>query len=89
MLTAEDGEQALKVDELIDLVVTDMVMPGIGGAELYRRLAHDHPGLPAVFISGYSDSDLPSEAAGHSVFLQKPFRPKVLLDAIQRLLPRD
>ena len=88
VVAAADGEEALLVEEVVDLIVTDMVMPGIGGAELYRQLVHGRPGLPAVFISGYSDSELPTEADGHSVFLQKPFRPKALLDAVQRLLPR-
>ena len=86
--TASSGEDALRFEEEWDLLVTDMVMPGISGAELYRQMAAERPQLPAVFISGYSARALPGEAAGRSLFLQKPFRPAALLEAVQRMLPR-
>ena len=88
VLAAASAEEALTIREPIDLLVTDMVMPGLGGADLYRQLHVSLRGLPAVFMSGYSERDLPEEAAGHSVFLQKPFRPAALLAAVQQLLPR-
>ena len=86
--SAACGEDALRVDDEVDLLVTDMVMPGISGAELYRRMAEDRPQLHAVFMSGYSARALPGEAAGRSLFLQKPFRPAALLKAVQKMLPR-
>lgn len=85
---ASCGEDALRVDDEVDLLITDMVMPGISGADLYRRMAEDRPQLHAVFMSGYSERALPGEAAGRSLFLQKPFRPAALLEAVQRMLPR-
>lgn len=68
----------------LDLVLTDVVMPGMGGPELVRRLAASHPTLPTIVMSGY-----PRDAQGDKnpvteVFLQKPIFPEVLLEAVRR-----
>ena len=73
----------------VALMLTDLVMPGgISGYELAQRLQADRPGLPVIFVSGYS-----AEVAGHEVklepgrnFLQKPFTPDELLHTIRQAL---
>lgn len=58
VLTASDGEQALDIFEQnkdgIDLVLTDIIMPGMGGRALVERIEELKPGLPSIFMSGYS-----------------------------------
>jgi len=70
----------------VDLLVTDVVMPGEGGPRLARRLAQAHPALRVLFMSGYA-----SEAGEYAVpagagFLPKPFTPEDLLAAVRRVL---
>ncbi|HMP71905.1 MAG TPA: response regulator, partial [Kiritimatiellia bacterium] len=93
VLLAESGDEALQRHQqhlsTIDLVITDLVMPGISGLDLIQRLRHIRSDLPAIVISGYPDQYLdpanPSPTTCH--FLQKPFRRDDLLAAIQRALP--
>ncbi|MFN8580290.1 MAG: response regulator [Gemmatimonadaceae bacterium] len=93
VLEAANGVEALRIwDEhpgAIDLLLTDMVMPaGISGRELAERLQQRQPGLRVVFSSGYSQ-----ETAGRDIdllpghlFLQKPYPPQSLLQAVRRIL---
>ena len=59
VIEAENGEAALKLAEshpgTIDLVITDMYMPGLRGPEVAARLALTRPGLRVLFMSGYSE----------------------------------
>ncbi len=59
VLAAPDGEAALRVaakqGNRIDLVITDVVMPNIGGRELARRMNEMHPSTKVLFMSGYPD----------------------------------
>jgi two-component system, cell cycle sensor histidine kinase and response regulator CckA len=68
----------------IDLVLTDVVMPGLTGGQLVGMLRERIPGLPAVFMSGYSDrlSSLPDDAG----FVSKPFPSRTLLEEVARVL---
>jgi CheY-like chemotaxis protein len=72
----------------VDVLLTDVVMPGMSGPELARTLRRAHPHLKILFISGYSD-----QAVGHhgvfapdSRFLQKPFTTAALLSKVRALL---
>jgi DNA-binding NtrC family response regulator len=64
------------------LLITDLTLPGMDGEELLRRLRERNPQLRAIIASGYPYQP---RAAGVE-FLQKPFLPKILADAIERLL---
>ena len=59
-----------------DLLVTDVMMPGIGGVELVRRARERWPGLPVIYMSGQAGPDSPLAGVGEpgTRFLQKPFR---------------
>ncbi|MCK6445286.1 MAG: MASE1 domain-containing protein [Planctomycetes bacterium] len=90
VLAAEGGEQALRVaratDEPIDLLLSDMVMPGMGGRQLAERLRADRPGLRVVFMSGYSADREPAENGAPIEHLQKPFTRATLLAKVHASL---
>ena len=70
----------------IDVVVTDVRMPEMGGRELVERLRAEQPALPVVYVSGYS-SDAEQWARGaHEAFVAKPFAGEALLAALDRVL---
>jgi two-component system, cell cycle sensor histidine kinase and response regulator CckA len=72
----------------IHLLITDLVMPGIGGAELALQLTATRPSLAVLYISGYPDrreSDLDG-SAGAGTYLQKPFTPSQLVRKVRELL---
>jgi two-component system cell cycle sensor histidine kinase/response regulator CckA len=69
---------------LIDLVLTDIVMPRMNGSELAARMAQDHPNIPVLFMSGYSGDDILQRGlrlAG-APFIAKPFTPESLAAAV-------
>ena len=75
-------------DGLIHLLVTDVVMPGMGGIELARHLAQGRPEMRVLFISGYTDDLVGRQGLLQSgrAFLQKPFTPDTLLHRVRALL---
>jgi PAS domain S-box-containing protein len=86
VLIAVDGNEALQMaggySDPIHLLITDLIMPNIGGRELAQRLTPARPGMKVLFMSGYSEhSALDIEATSQSAsVLQKPFS----LDALAR-----
>jgi PAS domain S-box-containing protein len=92
VLDATDGEHALEVVAghrgVIELLVTDLVMPRLGGRQLAQALMRERPGLRVLFMSGYTDEavlrngHLPSGEA----FLHKPFSPTTLARRVRALL---
>jgi len=89
---AVDGREALAAIEAspepIDLLLTDMVMPHVSGAELARRLRERFPDLRVVMTSGYPDRDGSGAAARPDVFVTKPFRREELMRAVSEALAR-
>jgi two-component system cell cycle sensor histidine kinase/response regulator CckA len=88
---APDGETALGLltpDRRLDVLVTDMTMPGIDGRELAGLVQARRPGLGVVFVSGYVPDAGRLEGVPGAVFLPKPFTPSDLLRAVCRALPR-
>ncbi len=92
VLEAEDGALALELScefpNKIDLLLTDVVMPRLGGSELAETLVRRIPGLKVLFISGYSFAEAPAKSlAGRPFsFLQKPFSPSTLVRVVRETL---
>jgi len=85
---AGSAEQALKIaDESapFDIVLTDVVMPGLSGVQLARRLNQRWPDIPIVLTSGYSD-ELAAGYGAQYELLRKPFTRGILLDCLHRHL---
>jgi len=94
ILEARDGGEALHLAHLaspyLRLVVADVVMPGMGGWELGRRLAIDCPAVPVLYMSAYPRADIFHRGAPSPFvpFLEKPFAPEVFLKTVRELLER-
>ncbi len=92
VLVAADGDEALDLSREysghIDLLVTDVIMPGMGGGELSRRLREERPGLRVLHVSGYTAGALRQNEAleDGAAFLQKPFTPKSLVSRVVEVL---
>jgi CheY-like chemotaxis protein len=85
VVEAASGEEALALvrDGLVlDLLVTDQLMPGLGGTDLAVRLRQASPQLPVLIVSGYADLDSLSPTFPH---LSKPFRQMELAATLERL----
>jgi CheY-like chemotaxis protein len=88
ILEAPNGEEALDLlannPGGIDLVLTDLMMPGISGIDLAARLAELKPDLPVIMMSGYADHTLdPTVLGPHRPFIEKPFTAAGLLALIR------
>jgi CheY-like chemotaxis protein len=89
---AGDGFQALDLVRQsalhIDLVVTDLSMPGMNGKELAMRLRNHFGALKVLYMSGYSESTplTGDESHDQTGFLQKPFSPEDLIRRVQEIL---
>ncbi|HET7273972.1 MAG TPA: PAS domain S-box protein [Longimicrobiaceae bacterium] len=92
VIEAGGGREAMeRFDECngaIDLVVTDVVMPQMGGRELAAHLTARKPSLRLLYMSGYADDRKVRRGSDDKDFIQKPFAPEVLLERIQRVLAR-
>ena len=94
VLEAASGQEALALSDAhpgtIDLLITDMVMNGMGGHELAAALRDRRPGTRQIFISGYTEdfSRKIGAGPGEAVFLQKPFSPDTLVRTARGLLDR-
>ncbi len=92
VLSAPSGEAALEIaarhSGLFDLLLTDVVMPGMNGRVLAEQLSMRQPGLKVLFMSGYTDSFI----AGHGVLqkgtnlLHKPFTEEVFISKVREVL---
>jgi two-component system cell cycle sensor histidine kinase/response regulator CckA len=94
VITTESGEQAVEEgmqrDHPIDLLIADVVMPGLSGPEAADRLKQKHPRMRTLFLSGYSShAALPERIlAEPGAFLQKPFTIETLLGKVRERLAR-
>jgi len=92
VLEASDGAMALRVaaEEVgeIDLVLTDVEMPTLGGRGMVDELHELSPGIRVLFMSGYTDNEILRGGIGTSVteFLQKPFTAETLCAAVRAVL---
>ncbi|MGZ3465778.1 MAG: MASE1 domain-containing protein [Gemmatimonadaceae bacterium] len=92
VVSAENGAEALKLfgagKDDIDLLITDLVMPGIGGRDLARQCTAIRDSLKVIYISGYTRDSLlsPQTFEEGTEFIEKPFTSDAILDRIARVL---
>jgi len=88
---ASSGDEALAIVDggaPVDVVVTDVAMPGMNGSDLVQRILAKRPGTPALFVSGYAQEFLSPEIleSGRLAFLPKPFSSEGLAEKLRELL---
>lgn len=92
VLTASAGEEATCLCEqregAIDLLLTDVVMPGLSGRKLADHLGLSRPGMKVLYMSGYSDNAIVHQGVldPNTAFLQKPFTPDSILRKVREVL---
>jgi two-component system, cell cycle sensor histidine kinase and response regulator CckA len=93
MLEARNGEEALRLAQEhggeIHLLVTDLVMPGMGGCQLAERLQTGRRAIRVLYVSGYAGDVMLRHGGSHreaAVLLQKPFTPRELLMRVREVL---
>lgn len=92
VLAVSNGQEALEISEHypkpIELLLTDVVMPGLGGREVAERVLKQRPAIKVLFMSGYTDDLVLTHgvAAGTAAFIEKPFAAPKLLGRIRKVL---
>jgi two-component system, cell cycle sensor histidine kinase and response regulator CckA len=92
VIEAANGHEALAVvqagESRVDVVLTDLAMPELGGRELARRLREGWPNLPVIFMSGYTDDDVTRRGLLEAgvPFLEKPISPEILTRKLRQVL---
>ncbi len=92
VLEADSGESAIlaasRHEGPLHLLITDVVMPRIGGTELASRLRLLHPNIVVLYMSGYTDNAVVRRGVftGLDYFIQKPFTPAVFARRVQEIL---
>jgi CheY-like chemotaxis protein len=95
VLAAADGLEAFETfrthRDAVALVVSDVVMPRMGGEELLAALRHERPDLPVLLATGYTQTDLsiPAQAASGVWFIQKPWTAGDLLARVREVLDQQ
>jgi len=86
VIAARSGAEALQVLEAqrVDLVLTDLLMPGLSGVELARQIKQRKPGLPVVLFSGVNE--IPEDASSADLFLSKVEGPSSMCAKVDELL---
>lgn len=94
VLTANNGEEGLflysRKKDVIDLILTDVIMPFMGGKELSEKLLEKTPELKIIFFSGYTDNSIINHGILHDKieFLQKPFSSADLVNKVRMVLDK-
>ena len=92
VLEGENGESGLRVaetcNEHIDMLITDVVMPGMGGRELAKKLLLLRPGISVLYLSGYTEDAVVHQGGliPGTAFLQKPFTLQALAKKVRDVL---
>ncbi len=89
-ILAKNAEEALTLaeSEKVDLLVTDIMMPGMNGIDLAKQFAVSHPEIKVLFMSGYICPSLAHQGIPESecAFIQKPFAPNTLVKKMRNVL---
>lgn len=92
VMSAANGEEGLKQflqhKDVIQLVVTDIMMPNMNGFELSRNIKWESPTLPIILVSGYAASSFEAERdiLSQCAYCQKPYESDLLLDKLSNLI---
>ncbi|HUX14728.1 MAG TPA: response regulator [Spirochaetia bacterium] len=91
LVSARSAEEAIllanRCSAPIDLIISDMIMPGMNGPELVGRLSESHPDAPVLYISGYPETEFRNIEGRQRVrFLGKPFLPDELIYNAKELI---
>ncbi|MGA8141354.1 MAG: response regulator [Desulfobaccales bacterium] len=92
VLEARDGSEALRVGDQhkkpLDLLLSDVVLPKMGGRELAERLARSHPEMEVIFMSGYTENGIVHDGVLDTGinFIHKPFTVKELIGKVREVL---
>ena len=95
VIEASNGPEALHLQwshgEPVDLLITDVVMPLMSGKELAHRLLESRPGLPVLYLSGYTQDVILNQGVmeENTVLLTKPFTSVSLLEKVREVLNRQ
>ena len=93
VLEAQSAPDAIKIAEQhageMDVLLTDIVMPGMRGPEVARRVTKLHPTIHVIYMSGYAEGFPEAELPPNSTFLQKPFRFATLLEQLKLVRRRS
>ncbi len=94
VLQAADGQEALRILEdqgPVHLLLTDVVMPVMGGRDLARRVSSSSPAMKVVYMSGYNDDTLAVHGLPQTdaAYIQKPFTPTALAEKLRQILSAD
>ncbi len=95
VFSAHNGKEALKIltsnNNLIDLIITDIVMPELNGKELAEQVKKLYPNIKIIFVSGYTDDIiLQKDLYSNDIeFLHKPFSIKTLSQVVRKVLDGD
>lgn len=93
VIEAASAEEALEQEERsagsIDLLLTDVVLPGTSGKKLAELLRGRRPGIRVLYSSGYPEDTLSGEMGEGAQFLQKPFSPEMLVRKVRELLDAE
>jgi CheY-like chemotaxis protein len=87
---SEAEDVSARHEQPIHLLVTDVVMPGLGGSDLAKRLSARRPAMKVLYISGYTDDAVVVREVltGDKPFLEKPFTPDILARRVREVLGR-
>lgn len=94
VITAADGQAALTTFKCshqdIDVVLLDMILPGMTGEEIFGKLQQIKPDIKVIFSSGFSLEEVPQQLFVHETtdFIEKPYRIGDLLDKISGMLEK-
>ena len=93
VLSARDGQEGCDLvthyheqNQPVSAIVSDMLMPRMGGPEMARRLNDMYPEIPFLFISGYTNERVPESISAETAFLHKPFAHTALSTTLGRLI---
>lgn len=91
VVEACDADEALakaQVETPFDLLLTDIIMPGLDGRSLAHALAAEHPGLRTLYVTGYPEDALTPDSDDEVDVLIKPFQRQALIDKLHEILSR-